>query len=197
MAKIIQFQKSDWYQLKITLKNVKPAIWRRFVVPADIPLPDLHLIVQTVMGWYNSHLHQFIIDGEFYTEPDEYSIDRCIDYRNIKLNQVITAEKQTFEYEYDFGDGWEHIIELEKVLKEHDQPSPVCLAGKRACPPEDCGGPFGYSDLLEILSDKEHEEYRETIEWLGNDFDPEYFDIEEINALLTEDDYGCPVIDDY
>ncbi len=84
MAKIIQFQKSDWYQLKITLKNVKPAIWRRFVVPADIPLPDLHLIIQTVMGWYNSHLHQFIIDDEFYTEPDEYSIDRCIDYRKIK-----------------------------------------------------------------------------------------------------------------
>ncbi len=97
-----------------------------------------------------------IIDDEFYTEPDEYSIDRCIDYRNIRLNQVITAEKKIFEYEYDFGDDWEHRIELEKVLTEHNQQYP------------DCGGPFGYSDLLEIISDKKHEEYRETIEWLGD-----------------------------
>jgi hypothetical protein len=197
MAKRIQFQKNDWYQLKITLKNMKPAVWRRFVVPEDLLLPELHLVIQTVMGWYNSHLHQFKIDGEFYAEPDEYSVDRCIDYKSIKLNQVITSEKQGFEYEYDFGDGWEHKIELEKILTQHSQQYPSCLAGKRACPPEDCGGPFGYVDLLKIISDNKHEEYEETMEWLGDGFDPDIFDIKEVNEMLQEDDYGCQTIDDY
>jgi hypothetical protein len=197
MAKIIEFQGSDWYQLKITLKNIKPAVWRRIVIPADILLPDLHKVIQTVMGWYNSHLHQFTINGEFYTEPDEYSVDRSIDYRKIKLDQLITSENQAFEYEYDFGDGWEHKIVLEKILTQHSQQHPSCLTGKRACPPEDCGGPFGYADLLKIISDKKHVEYEETMEWVGDDFDPELFDIEEVNQMLQEDDYGCQTDDEY
>ncbi len=195
MAKVVQLRKSDWYQLKITLNNIKPAIWRRFIVRSDIKLPDLHKVIQTVMGWSNSHLHQFIIDGKFYAEPDDESFTESIDYRKIRLNQVLAGEKQAIKYEYDFGDGWEHQIVLEKVLNDNTQKHPVCLDGKRNCPPEDCGGPFGYDDLLKAFSDPENEEHEDIIDWLGEDFDPEYFDIEEINEMLQEKDYGCITFD--
>jgi len=195
MAKELQFQKHDWYQLKISLNNIKPPIWRRFVVESNIKLPDLHKVIQTIMGWTNSHLHQFIIDGKYYSEPDEDSFTECIDYRKIKLAQVLSSEKQTITYVYDFGDGWEHKLVLEEILQNHSQKSPACLAGKRSCPPEDCGGPYGYEDLLKVISDPKNEEYNEMIEWLGDDFDPEYIDIEEINEMLKERDYGCITLD--
>jgi len=195
MAKVIQLRKSDCYKLKISLNNVKPLIWRRFLVDSNIKLPDLHKVIQTVMGWTNSHLHQFIIDGRFYSEPDEDSFSECIDYRKIKLNQVLSTEKQTIKYEYDFGDGWVHKIVLEKILHDCIQKYPVCLDGKRNCPPEDCGGPYGYEDLLKVISDPEDEGYDEMIEWLGDDFDPEYIDIEEINEMLKEPDFGCITFD--
>ena len=107
------------------------------------------------------------------------------------MNQIFSEEKQSIKYEYDFGDGWEHKIILEKVLKNQVQKYPICLDGKRNCPPEDCSGPFGYEDLLKIISDPKSEEYDEMIEWLGDEFDPEYFDLEYINELLKEKDYGC------
>lgn len=195
MAKVLQLRSSEWYQLKISLNNIKPLIWRRFVVNSDIKLPDLHKVIQTVMGWTNSHLHQFIVDGKFYSEPDNDSLLEYTDYKKIILNQVLSEEKKSITYEYDFGDGWEHEILLEKILPNHIKKYPYCTEGERSCPPEDCGGPPGYEELLKILSDPGDDEYDEIIEWLGDDFDPEYFDIDEINDMLKDKDYGCITFD--
>lgn len=191
MAKGKQIRKGDCYQLKVSLKNIKPLIWRRFLVAPDIKLPDLHKVIQTVMGWTNSHLHQFVIDGKFYSEPVDDPMIVVVDYRKIKLNQVLFEEKQSIIYEYDFGDGWEHKVVLEKILHDHILKHPVCLAGKRNCPPEDCGGPFGYEDLLAIISDPENEEYEEMMEWVGDGFDPDFFEMGVVNGLLKRKDYGC------
>jgi hypothetical protein len=194
MAKVIQLKDYECYQLKISLNHIKPAVWRRFIVDPDIKLPDLHKVIQTVMGWTNSHLHQFVKDKKFYSEPDEDSYNESIDYRKIKLNQILSEEGQSFSYEYDFGDGWEHKIILEKILKNRMQKYPVCIDGKRNCPPEDCGGPYGYENLLEAISNPEHEDHEDMIEWIGDDFDSEYFDIEEINEMLKKKNYGCITI---
>nr|MDA3851138.1 plasmid pRiA4b ORF-3 family protein [Spirochaetaceae bacterium] len=139
MAKVLQYPKNDLYQLKITLKNIKPPIWRRFVVDSNILLPDLHKVIQTIIGWTNSHLHQFVIDGVYYSEPDEEPFMEYVDYRKVSLAQVLSRDEQTIIYQYDFGDGWEHSIVLEKRLEDQGQENPFCVKGKRACPPEDCG----------------------------------------------------------
>ena len=180
-----------WYQLKISLNNIKPPIWRRVIVDSNITLPNLHKIIQTVMGWTNSHLHQFVKDDKYYSAPDKESFMEYIDYRKIKLNQILTKEKQNFIYEYDFGDGWEHKIILEKILDTYNQKKPICIEGERNCPPEDCGGAFGYEDLLKIISDPNNDGYEEMNEWLGSEFDPEYFDLKVVNELLKKKDYGC------
>jgi hypothetical protein len=180
---------SEIYQLEITLLGSKPRIWRRFEVPANITLASLHYIIQTVMGWENSHLHQFTIGEERYGEiiPDVVSgMDlEMTDERKIKLGDVVGNVGDRFMYEYDFGDSWEHGL---KVLKtgppEPGVRYPVCLAGKRACPPEDCGGVWGYENLLEIIADPSHEEHGSMMEWLGEEFDPEAFDLDEINGTL-------------
>ncbi|MGB4254390.1 MAG: plasmid pRiA4b ORF-3 family protein [Rectinema sp.] len=179
------------YQIKIRLKHVKPAIWRKFLVEDNMKLPDFHKVIQTVMGWTNSHLHQFVIKDKYYGEPDEDSFGETIDYKNLKLKDVLTFEKQKIIYEYDFGDGWEHEIVLEKIFNNRNIDNPICLSGKRNCPPEDSGGPYGYMDLLEVISDPTNEDYKEMKSWIGEDFDPEYFDKEVINELLATKDYGC------
>ena len=191
MTNVIHLKDYECYQLKITLNHIKPVIWRRFIVDSNIKLPDLHKVIQTVMGWTNSHLHQFVKDKKFYSEPEEDSHSKYIDYRKIRLNQIVSNEKESFLYEYDFGDGWEHKIILEKILKNHKQKYPTCVDGKRNCPPEDCGGPFGYENLLDALTNSKHEDHKEMMEWIGGGFDTEYFDIEEINEMLKEKDYGC------
>src|SRR5512139_2098684 len=170
------------YQFKITLNHVKPLVWRRFLVESDMKLPDLHNVIQTVMGWTNSHLHAFRIGPETYSLPDEESISDVIDYRKVRLNDVIREEKQGLVYEYDFGDGWEHTIVLEKIVpRDPKLKYPLCLAGKRSCPPEDCGGPWGYADLLRILNDPKDEEHESYKEWVGEHFNPEEFDLDFIN----------------
>lgn len=180
------------YQLKISLKNIKPLIWRRFIVDPEIKLPDLHKVIQTIMGWHNSHLHHFYIGNMFYSLPDEYSDEYSIDYRKIRLNRLIVRVRQKLYYEYDFGDGWEHTIELEKIIPgDSYSTTPVCIEGKRKCPPEDCGGPYGYTDLCKIIKNPQHEEYEELMEWLGGEFDPEEFDIDYINKKLQKKNFGC------
>ena len=177
------------YQLKITLKESKPPIWRRIQVPANITLHKLHAILQCVMGWYDYHLYGFRIAGIEYGIPDpdgDFDEFDLKDSRRARLNKVISGEKAVFTYDYDFGDGWEHQILVEKILPaESGVQYPVCLAGKRACPPEDCGGIGGYEDLLKIIRNPAHEEYEEMMEWLGGPFDPEEFDIEDINPYLA------------
>jgi hypothetical protein len=173
------------YQLKVTLKNSKPPIWRRIQVTCDTPLDKLHLILQTVMGWENYHLHQFKIGPDYYgVEDPEFEFDGENETQ-FDLSEVVFGVKMKFLYEYDFGDGWEHEIVVEKILQpEAGVHYPVCLTGKRACPPEDCGGIWGYGSLLEAIANPEHPQHDEMVEWLNEDFDPEAFDLQAINWKL-------------
>ncbi|HQG30769.1 MAG TPA: plasmid pRiA4b ORF-3 family protein [Deltaproteobacteria bacterium] len=179
-------EKAPIYQLKITLRGSKPPIWRRFVVPGSITLPTLHEVIQIVMGWTDSHLHEFVSGRISYGVPDPEWPSGARNEARARLNQLLQREKQKLLYMYDFGDGWEHSLELEKIIPGDSlSPKPKCIAGKRACPPEDCGGIYGYYDLLDALKDPENPEHEDMIEWLGGDFDPEYFDIDEINEMLS------------
>lgn len=177
------------YQIQIALRGFRPKIWRRLLIPSNLLLPDFHEIIQITMGWTNSHMHQFIKNRTYYTlrMPDDDFLNEMdnVDYKNIKISDLLKKVKEKIVYEYDFGDSWEHDLILEKILPIDDKIKyPVCLKGKMKCPPEDCGGVWGYSDMLEILKQPEHEEYEEFIEWLGEEFDPEYFDIKEVNDRL-------------
>ncbi len=185
------------YQIKIVLKGSKPRIWRRLLIPSNLPLADLHKVIQTAMGWTNSHLHQFIDGNVYYSvqylNEDDWFSD-CVDYKKKKLrvSDLLIDEKDKIVYEYDFGDGWEHTITLEKILPMEKQYNhPICIAAKMHCPPEDCGGVYGYMHLLEIIANPNHEEYDDTLEWLGDYFDPKHFSIETTNELLSRKDYGC------
>ncbi len=183
------------FQIKLALRNSKPNIWRRLLVPSNLLLSDFHKIIQTAMGWTNSHLHQFIKNKTYYSvkmDDDFWDEGISIDYKKIKISDLLKLEKEKIIYEYDFGDSWEHDVILEKILPfDNKLKYPVCLAGKMCCPPEDCGGVWGYMDMLEILKQPEHEEYESFVEWLGDDFDPKYFEIEEINEMLQMKDFGC------
>ncbi len=176
--------------LKITLLEID--IWRRVVVKSDITLPQLHRLIQVVMGWTNSHLHRFIVDKIFYSAPefdDDYSESE--DYTRVKLFKIADRNNYKFKYEYDFGDSWVHEIKVEKIMSiDKELYKPQCLEGKKACPPEDCGSIPGYFDILEAFKDKNNPEHEELFEWLG-DYDPEYFNISDVNRLLLKRNYGC------
>lgn len=181
-----QKQPTAIFQLKITLKETKPLIWRRVQTRADTTLEQLQHIIQIAMGWGGGHLHQFIVGETYYTHPEEAAELEAESTRSTKLNEVVAAAKDRFFYEYDFGDSWVHEIRVEKILPaEEGGRYPVCVAGARACPPEDCGGPWGYDELLKIRQNPKHPEYEERMEWLGEEFDPEAFDLEEVNQLLS------------
>lgn len=150
------------------------------------------------MGWENCHLHQFIKNRMYYSvrHPEDAFWDEeiNIDYikGKIRISDLLQKEKEKITYEYDFGDGWEHEVLLEKVLPINQKRKyPVCLTGRMNCPPEDCGGIWGYVNMIEILCQPEHEEYENYVEWIGDDFDPEYFNKDEINELLGQKNYGC------
>ncbi|MCX6002873.1 MAG: plasmid pRiA4b ORF-3 family protein [Chloroflexi bacterium] len=176
------------YRLNVTLKETEPAIWRRILVPSNITLHRLHLILQEIMGWTNSHLYRFEVGAKEYGESDPDNDFNELDFINskrAKLVQLVTAKGNTFVYEYDFGDGWTHDLVVEDILEPVPGAIyPICLEGERACPPEDCGGPHGYSRLLGIIVNPEHEEYRETLTWLGGDFRPSLFSVEKVNRYL-------------
>jgi len=175
------------YQLKITLIGSKPPIWRRFQVSDDITLQRLDGIIQIVMGWENAHLHQFVINGEEYGKPDKEFDKEINNEKKFTMGEIIVREKQRFEYQYDFGDDWRHDLLVEKIFPaEPDWKHPVVLVGARACPPEDCGGIWGYMDMLEIMSNPKHERYDEIMDWTGGEFDPEAFPMDEINTCLKK-----------
>jgi len=174
------------YQLKVTLRGSRPPIWRRVLVPGKFSLRKLHQVIQLVMGWTDSHLHQFIIDGQYYSIPSSEDYEPVRDERRHSLSQIATREKRKFFYEYDFGDSWEHEIVVEKILSpESGVKYPACIKGKRACPPEDVGGLWGYETFLEAIGDPHHEEHDSYLEWVGGDFDPEACDLGEINQALA------------
>jgi hypothetical protein len=174
---------AEIFRLKVVLRGSDPSIWRRLEV-RDCTLAKLHGILQDAMGWDDYHLHTFTVGGvEFGPASAEWDVK---DERRVKLSQLAAQGVKKFRYTYDMGDGWEHEITFQKsVPAEPGAKYPRCIDGARACPPEDCGGIWGYADLLEVLSDPEHEEYEERLEWLGGEFDPEAFDLEEVNARLA------------
>ncbi len=174
------------YQLKITLKEIKPPVWRRLEVPADTKLDDLYHIILCAMPWGGHHLWSFEFDREEYF-GDKESADEMggLVASKYKLSKVLTEESQKGVLTYDFGDDWRHEILLEKILDtEKGVTYPRCMAGKRACPPDDCGGPWGYEDFLKAIKDPKHPEHEDMLEWIGGEFDPEEFDVEATNERL-------------
>lgn len=184
-----QYAGGTVYQLKVALKGGKPPIWRRILIPASMELAGLHDAIQGAMGWYNCHLHQFR-KGRIYYSPeaeDGFLGFSSESYSGMQVADLLQREKDKIIYEYDFGDSWEHTVTLEKILEpEAGQSYPVCIKGKRACPPEDCGGLWGYYNLLEILDDPDHEEHEEMLEWVEEKIDPEAFDLDQANARIRQ-----------
>lgn len=177
------------YQIKVTLDDIHPPIWRRFLVSGKTTLLKLHDILQIVMGWKNSHLHMFKIEGVIYGNPqdDETGRMHTQDEVYFTLSQVLNREGQQFAYEYDFGDSWDHTLLVEKILlSEEGFRYPQCLAGKRACPPEDVGGVWGYQHFLEAIRDPTDAEHDEYLNWIGGKFNAGAFDLEEINRNLRQ-----------
>jgi hypothetical protein len=181
---------AKYISLRIELLHIQPLIWRRLLVPASITLPDLHLAIQGAMGWTDSHLHQFEIDGKSYREPDPYGEIEIIPEKGKKLSAVLGKEVSEFVYQYDYGDDWQHRVVVEQTQKAHPAwLGPLCTAGERACPPEDVGGIYGYQAFLEAIADPQHEEHVHLLRWAGGIFDPEGFDINSANdriAILLE-----------
>jgi len=183
------------YQFKITLKDVKPPIWRRILVPENYSFFDLHCAIQNAMGWTDSHLHKFKTisprreEVKYIRLPDEDAEEPFSRENEEKISEWFSLEKNSkMNYDYDFGDSWEHFVELEKIIPvEGNIKYPVCLDGGRACPPEDCGGVPGYEDFLEIMKNPKHPEYKEMREWLGGNFYPEEFKAEEVEFENPEE----------
>ena len=176
------------YQIKVTLKWSKPPIWRRIVVREDMRLDRLHWAMQLAMGWTNSHLHLFRAGGKDYGVPDPEFADlgqEMLNEKRYTIADLTRKGKTKFVYEYDFGDSWTHEAKVEKVLPADARfKYPVCVAGANACPPEDCGGIPGYYEFVEAMGNPENEEHEAMKEWYGGDWDPERFDIDEVNREL-------------
>ncbi|UZE51577.1 plasmid pRiA4b ORF-3 family protein [Rhodopseudomonas sp. P2A-2r] len=161
-------------RLKITLDDVEPAVLRRVEVPFDIRLDRLHLIVQAAMGWTNSHLYEIRAGGAGWGQPDPDWPDGPLDARKARLDDIIEdTGTRTLRYLYDFGDGWDHTIKIERLIDpEFGIRYPRLLEAVGRCPPEDVGGPIGYAEALEAISDPKHERHEECKEWMPENFDP-------------------------
>jgi hypothetical protein len=191
MAKVIPLrprapqQGGGAYVLSVTLSEVKPPVWRRLRVASDLTLRDLHHVLQIAMRWDDCHLHEFAIDGKRYGMPDP-SEDRGpspLDEQEYRLAALL-QKGMRFEYLYDFADEWRHeIIVEDSASHESDAPKAQCLAGARACPPEDCHGALGYNDLLQALA-RPSKRSAELRAWVGPDFAPEKFDLDLVNREL-------------
>ena len=147
-------------------------------------LGDLHQAIQAAMGWDGGHLHVFDIAGRSYGDPD--TVDGVANEERLTMNGVLKLGLARFTYIYDFGDTWEHVIGIEsKKPPVEGRRYPACVAGKRNCPPEDCGGPWGYQHLLAVLADPSHPEHADQVEWIGGDFDPEDFAVAVADATIA------------
>jgi hypothetical protein len=178
------------YQFTVVLKDSNPPIWRRVQVP-DCTLGEFHQVLQAVMGWQYYHLHQFNIRGDYYGTlgPEDMLLDEEMhDEETISISQVAKMGRKTrFTYEYGFGDSWKHEIVLEKTLEAEPKVKyPRCIEGERACPPEDVGGIWGYAEFLEAITDAEHESRGDMLEWVGGEFDPEKFSVDDVNKELRK-----------
>ena len=177
------------YQLKVTLRYTKPPIWRRLLVPAGLTLEVMHDVLQLAMGWTDSHLHEFRVGQKRYGIPDPedqlMGLPPVANESRAHLFMVLGKAGAKATYTYDFGDSWEHAIVVERVLQPKPGIAyPVCADGKRQCPPEDCGGIPGYYGLLEAIRDPAHKEHVDMLDWLGGDYDPEAFSVDDVNGRL-------------
>ncbi len=182
-------RKQNIFQFKITLKDIEPLIWRRIQVPSRYSFWDLHVAIQDSMGWFDCHLHAFRMKRRHAHKKSMIGIpmnadDPVLPGWDIRIDMYFIEPGHTAEYEYDFGDCWQHDILFEGILvKEKGQGYPLCLDGSRACPPEDCGGTIGYSNLLETLKDPKHEDHNRMKEWLSGwyeGYDPDKFDKDKV-----------------
>jgi hypothetical protein len=181
------------YHLEVVLNHVKPQVRRRLQVPGNANLGWFHAVIQVAFGWTNSHLHQFR-DGERVISDPAFELDEfedsppVLDERKVTLMQVAPRRLDELLYEYDFGDSWEHTVMVAKILDPDAAAAKValCLDGARACPPDDCGGAWGYEDLLKIIRNPRHKEHKTMLEWLGHPFDPEAFDLNKANTFLRK-----------
>ena len=176
------------YELRVKLLDVAPEVWRRVLVPRDITLENLHLVVQRAMGWDNEHLHEFQIGRKRYSRPNPNHLglgEPPVNESIVRLNGVAKPNAK-FRYQYDFGDEWIHEVAIEREIQsESNERKAICTEGENSCPPEDCGGAYGYANMLEILRDTQHEEYSHMREWLGEEFDPRNFDMQLANHGLA------------
>ena len=212
---------SKVYQIRISLNDIEPPIWRQVLVQSDITLGRMHDLIQIVMGWTDDHLHQFMLrikkykpmPGEMARQLEPGGFDDTLFYRMggrrifvpkttpwgdptgmegedesaVTLAEACPKVKSKLTYEYDFGDGWKHTIEVRKIVDPDPAAKyPTCQAGEQACPPEDCGGPWGYGNLLAMLDGPDDKRDEELMDWLGDEFDPDAFDLEKVNAVLTK-----------
>jgi Plasmid pRiA4b ORF-3-like protein len=174
-------------QLRVTLLDIEPAIWRQLVVPWWLHLGQLHRVVQAAFGWWDAHLHEFRIGGLRYGDPEqigpEFEDDaRAFDEATVRLRDFRRTPGQNLIYVYDFGDNWQHRITFEDLVAIDPAPRTAsCIVGARACPPEDVGGTPGYERFLEIIADPDHPEHREVLTWCGGRFDPEAFNLDRTN----------------
>ena len=174
------------YTLHVELQDLQPLIWRRLQVPTAIALTRLHDVLQAAMGWTDSHLHSFKFgEREFSDADDELDELNILPEKGRRLDVLLGKAMRDFSYMYDFGDSWDHRIVVESIdSAKPDWPYPLCIAGARACPPEDVGGTGGYQDFCETIADPSHEEHDSMLVWVGGAFDPEGFDINCINREL-------------
>lgn len=175
------------YQLRVALGGAKPPIWRRFLVSPTISLAELHEVLQIVMGWDNCHLHHFRQGERCYAPPspwDDGFGPSNVDSRKVRIGQLLRKPKDWVGYLYDFGDSWRHRVTLQKILPfDPAVRLPTCIAGKRSCPPEDCGGLWGYYEMLDAIGDRSHEQHADMVDWIGR-FDPDDFSVDDVNAQL-------------
>ncbi len=178
---------STTHTLKVTLRGVRPPIWRRIEVSSDLTLAELSNVLEAAMGWMGGHLHGFDVDGVIY-QSSQLESPHFRETRNEsehRLGAVLAARKAKMRWDYDFGDGWQHSIVVEAIGPANSQVTyPRCIGGRRACPPEDCGGVWGFEDLLAAIEDPAHPRHDELQDWLPIDYDPSQFDADETTEYM-------------
>ena len=176
------------YQLRVELQHIEPRIWRTILVPQTLTLAKLDRVVQAAMGWTNSHLHDWRIDGKRYGPPNPEWDDPgdMLDERKFTVGAVLGERIEELAYEYDFGDGWDHHLFVEKRLNPEPEYNtwPMCIAGANSCPPEDVGGPPGYMDFVQAMRSSTHEDHLQMWQWHGGPFDPAAFSINDANRAI-------------
>ncbi|NGO54764.1 plasmid pRiA4b ORF-3 family protein [Allomesorhizobium camelthorni] len=176
------------YEIRIELLDLEPVVWRTVLVPDDMPLVGLAAVVQGAVGWQASHMFGFEIDGKRYDiklDDDDLDDQESLAMEGVIVRDVLRPGVDAL-FQYDFGDDWWHRLDVlaHREIAKGDKP-PRCLEGARAGPPEDCGGPYGYLDMLDIAGDPEHPDHADIREWLG-DFDPEKFDVRKANREISK-----------